>query len=118
MYDNIGRKIKTLAKVDFIVLTILSVIAGIILIASDEDLILTALLVFVLGPLVAWISSLLTFGFGELIEKVSSIEKSTHTVDNNPYEKLKEKNEKQQKLEQLYSQGLITEEEYLRAQTK
>ena len=39
MYDNIGGKIKSLAKAVFIVEAIAAVIAGIALMASDDDMV-------------------------------------------------------------------------------
>lgn len=79
MYDNIGGKIKGLAKAAFIVGAIAAVIAGIALMASDEDMILIGLLVMVGGPIVAWVSSWLLYGFGEIIDKTCDIERNTRT---------------------------------------
>ena len=68
MYDNIGGKIKGLAKVSFILAAIAEVITGIALMATSEYLVGYGLLVMVVGPIVAWISSWLLYGFGQLIE--------------------------------------------------
>ena len=77
MYDNIGGKIKTLAKVTCIVEVILAAISGLALMVDDEDLIPIGLLVMLVGPVIAWISSWLLYGFGELISKASDIERNT-----------------------------------------
>ena len=77
MYDNIGGKLKGLAKVLFIVPAIAAVLAGIVLMSTDEHLILYGLLVMVVGPIVAWISSWFLYGFGELIDKACDIERNT-----------------------------------------
>ena len=77
MYDNIGRKIKGLAMGLFIAQAACGVILGFVLMWLDEDLILYGLLSLILGPLFAWISSWLLYGFGELIDKVSDIERNT-----------------------------------------
>ena len=84
MYDNIGEKIKGLGKAAFIVEVIVAAIVGIALLASDEDLILTGLLVLLVGPIVAWVSSWLLYGFGELIDRVCEIAKNTGTSPNTP----------------------------------
>ena len=84
MYDNIGGKIKGLAKAVFIVEAIAAVIAGIALVAIDEDLILFGVLTLILGPAVAWVSSWLLYGFGELIDRVCEIAKNTRTSPNTP----------------------------------
>lgn len=67
-YENIGDKIKGLAHLIFVVEAIAAVITGIALIFSDEDMILYGLLVIVIGPIMAWVSSWLLYGFGQLIE--------------------------------------------------
>ena len=84
MYDNIGKKIKGLVKVLFIVESIAAAIVGIALLASDEDLIFIGLLVLLGGPIVAWVSSLLLYGFGELIDRVCEIAQNTKTLQNMP----------------------------------
>lgn len=82
MYDNIGEKIKSLAKASFIVEAIVAAIVGIALLASDEDLIFTGLLVLLVGPIIAWVSSWLLYGFGELINNVCKIAANTRTLKN------------------------------------
>ena len=82
MYDNIGEKIKGLAKVMFIVEAIAVVITGIALMASDGDMILIGLLVMVVGLIVAWVLSWLLYGFGELIDNVCTIAANTKTSKN------------------------------------
>lgn len=118
MYDNIGEKIKGLAKAIFIVESIAAVIAGIALMASDEDLIPIGLLVLVLGPVVAWVSSWLLYGFGELIDKTCDIERNTRGGERKSEAQSKVDSERIRKIERLRSQGLITEEEYQQAISK
>lgn len=118
MYDNIGGKIKGLAKAIFITETISAVISGIALMASDEDMIPVGLLVMVVGPLVAWVSSWLLYGFGELIDKACDIERNTRGGERKSETQAKVDSERIAKLEKLRSQGLITEEEYQQAISK
>ena len=89
MYDNIGGKIKGLAKAIFIIETIAAVISGVGIMASGYDtLILTGLLVLVVGPIVAWISSWMLYAFGQLVEDIHAMrnpqnvaeENQTHTI--------------------------------------
>lgn len=75
MYSKIGAKIKTLAVVCCIIESILAAIAGIVL--SSYGNLGLGTLVLILGPTVAYLFSLLLYGFGELIDKVCNIEKST-----------------------------------------
>ena len=82
MYDNIGEKIKGLAKAGFIVEAIAAVITGIALMVSADYLIIVGVLVLLLGPIVAWVSSWLLYGFGELIDNVCTIAANTRTSKN------------------------------------
>lgn len=77
MYENIGGKIKGLAKAIFIIEAIAAVITGFVLMASDSDTFLIGLLVMIIGSIVAWVSSWFLYGFGELIDKACEIEKNT-----------------------------------------
>lgn len=87
MYDNIGEKLKKLAKIMFIVEAIGTVITGIILIATSKYLMLAGLLTLCLGPVGAWVSSLPLYGLGELIN-------ITYENENNIKQILKKLNEK------------------------
>lgn len=90
-YENIGNKIKGLAQMAFVVETIAAVITGIALMASDEDLILYGLLVLIVGPIIAWVSTWLLYGFGQLIEN-SDIIAEEYNRKNEKHEKVVEKN--------------------------
>lgn len=118
MYDNISGKIKGLAKASFIVGAIAAVITGIVIMASDEDMIPVGLLVMVVGPLVAWVSSWLIYGFGELIDKVCAIARNTYCGERKSETQPKTDYERISRIENLRSQGLITEEEYQQAISK
>lgn len=107
MYENIGSKIKVLTKTIFVIEAIAAVIIGFVLI--NRDLGLLGSIVMSIGTLMAWISSFVMYGYGEIIEKVSSIEMRM----NNEY-RYREGNNRE--VEKLYMQGLITESEYNRIQ--
>ena len=69
MFENIGGKIKGLAVVIFTIFTIAAVIAAFFLIGTGSDgLALFGILLLVLGPLTALITSWFLYGFGQLIE--------------------------------------------------
>ena len=118
MYDNIGGKIKGLAKATFIVEAIAAVITGIALMATDGDLIGYGLLVMLLGPIVAWVSSWLLYAYGELVDKACDIERNTRGGERKSEAQTKIDEERISKIEKLRSQGLITEEEYQQAISK
>ncbi len=82
MFNNAGRKIKGLALVIFWILVIGSVVLGIIAFSTIMDLIengflrfLLTLVIIGLLVLIAWLVTILLYGFGELIEKTSDIDK-------------------------------------------
>ena len=69
MFDNIGGKIKGLAATICWLGIIASLGIGISLISLEEE-ITTAIgiVIIILGALFSWISSFLTYGFGQLVE--------------------------------------------------
>ena len=73
MYNNIGGTIKTVAKVILIVGIVVSFFSWIVLLSigiidSKIAVIVYSLVVFILGLFTSWLSSLLLYGFGRLIE--------------------------------------------------
>lgn len=87
LYDNIGEKLKGLAKIIFIIEAIISVIIGLLCLFSGEGLFILGLLTLILGPFIAWISSWVLYAFGELVEKTCDNENNTRNI-------LKKMNEK------------------------
>ena len=65
-YDNIGKKIKGAAEFIFVLEAIATMIGGIVLMILEFPFL--GILVMVLGPILAWVSSWLMYGFGQLIE--------------------------------------------------
>lgn len=87
MFDNIGGKIKSLAKVLCILGIIASVIGGIVEIANSA--VLPGILTAILGALFAWIGSFGLYGLGQLIEnsdaqtyRLEAIEKKLDRIEN------------------------------------
>lgn len=119
MFTNVGKKIKILAVLLFALETIGSIIGAIALFAEgrDEEIIMGVILLFA-GPLIALIGAWFLFGFGEIIDKLTDIERNTRgditkstTQSNIDYERIAT-------LERLRAQGLISEEEYQAAVAK
>ena len=79
MFDNIGGKIKTLAKVGCWIGIIAFIITGIVLMAIDEDLILDGILTAVVGSLLSWVSSFVLYGFGQLVENSDTLVQQNRT---------------------------------------
>ena len=72
MFNNIGKKIKTLAAI-LCILGMVGSLVGSVLIwtQSDgyEELILLGFAVLLIGCLLSWLCSFFAYGFGQLIEK-------------------------------------------------
>lgn len=135
MYDNIGKKIKTLTKIVTIVLICGCFIGFIIAGASAGNGGEGAAIGILLGAassLLIWVGSFFMYAFGELVDKVCDIEARIRNVEckreiqgkedrgqkversatDINYYQLKEKNIRLAKIEKLRDQGLISEEEY------
>ena len=85
MFENIGGKIKGMAKFFCWAGIILSVIIGIIYLSNSnryQDLTTQGIIVLIVGPLCSWLGSLMTYGFGELIERAKSIDEKLSNPNN------------------------------------
>ena len=113
MYNNIGQKIKHFAMTLFVIGTVCSILMGsYIVIFSDLDMAAVGILVVIIGSFLSWVSTFLLYGFGELIEKATEIADNTKIYNFHPQEQSDSEFERLIKIEKLYSQGLITEDEY------
>lgn len=81
LYDNIGNKIKNWAVWIFVVETIASIIGGFVLILEASSVLL-GILTPIVGTFVAYISTWLLYGFGELIDKTQKNEENTRRIAN------------------------------------
>lgn len=66
MFENIGGKMKALARVMAVLGIIGAVVAGVVLVSDGN--VGAGLCVAILGSLVAWTGSFFAYGFGQLIE--------------------------------------------------
>lgn len=73
MFDNIGGKMKSLAKVVCWIGIISCVISGFVMTVTDEDLTFLGIVIIVIGSLVSWVSSFAVYGFGQLIENTDQL---------------------------------------------
>ena len=77
LFGNIGGKIKGLAVTSAIVSAISAFIGGIVFATLDDDFIVFGILMALLGPIIAWVSSWVLYGFGEIICHLDDINYST-----------------------------------------
>ena len=74
-FQNIGGKIKTLAVVTTIAGMVVSLIFGLLSIKNNSTSM--GFLIIIIGFIISWISALLIYGFGELIDKTTEIANNT-----------------------------------------
>lgn len=72
LFENPSGKLKTFAKVNFVADVLAGVIGGFVLVIIDGELAGFAFLTWIGGAAVAYISSLLIYGFGELVESAEN----------------------------------------------
>jgi len=86
VFNNIGKKIKSLATFVCILGVVLSITIGLGQMIVDDETFVSGLFVLLVGPVISWLSTLILYGFGELIVKVTNIERvlcSTNTTNSN-----------------------------------
>ena len=109
MFDNIGGKIKTLAKVVCGIGMVVSIAYGLRTMdrSWSDDRILSGVIVMAIGCLISWISVFILYGFGELIEKTSSIERIMRMSqpNANPYNNMQYYNQQNNSAQNAYQQS-------------
>ena len=85
MFNNVGEKIKGVAIAIFILEIIGCFFCG-LLIITKAKLKLVGCLILFLGPIAAYVSALIPYGFGELIDKACKIERKIGKVTKKPEE--------------------------------
>ena len=99
MFENIGGKIKTLAKVLMWISIIGFAIYGIVMISEEQ--VLLGFLIIAIGSLSSWVSSFVLYGFGQLVEN------SDKLVCNKGYSVKNATNNNLDTLEKWRKEGLI-----------
>lgn len=105
MFDNIGSKIKTLAKILCVVEFILCLLAAFFLFqlsskfgSAGGSLRLYGFVVLIFGPLIFWVGNFILYGFGELVDNSAIIARQTA---NNNQSLDKEAEEKHEQKDQI-----------------
>ena len=111
MFNNIGKKIKTLTKVLCWIGMISSFVTGIIILASVRHGEAIGIPIMLGGPLLFWLGSFVMYGFGELVDKTASIEEMMRTGTFGSGHSAASMR-RQDELKRLLNRGLITEAEY------
>jgi hypothetical protein len=82
MFDNIGKKIKGLAKVICFLGIILAICIGVYEIGNGNNG-FSGLIIIIGGALISWVSCFVLYGFGELVDKVCDIAENFYDYDSN-----------------------------------
>ena len=118
-FPNIGAQLKVSAIILYWFELIAEIIAGLILLfVEDGDLAWIGFTTIFGGIFFTSVTTGLMYGFGELIEKACEIERNTRGGERKSDAQAKIDAERISKIENLRSQGLITEEEYKEAIAK
>ena len=83
MFENVGQKIKTLAKVMFACVTILTTVVGVVVgIGAQNGLVMFLSIAFsvILGGIFGYISSLTLYGLGEVVENTKGTQERACTT--------------------------------------
>ena len=78
MFNNIGKKIKTLAELICWIGILISLILGLIFVIEN---IFVGFIIFIIGVLSSWVGSFLLYGFGELVDNSTKIVKNMELID-------------------------------------
>ena len=113
MLNNVGAKIKKFAKTIFVIEAVLVIIGAFCMLL--DSLIVEGIVVIAVGLLTTVVSSLLIYGVGEIIEKLCQIEENTR---NNIWKKDRIFSAREEQLQGLLEDGLITQTEYQQAMSK
>ena len=113
MFNNIGSKIKMVAKVECWIGILSSFVTGISLISKDEDFGFIGFLVIVIGSLTSWLGSFLIYGFGQLVENSDILAGRTSEEDTyiQEFEEMSVE-DKIFELNELLNKGHISYDEY------
>ena len=80
MFDEVGGKIKVLAKVICVIGIIASVITGVVFMTRSHAAALLGLVIMVAGSLCSWVGTFFIYGFGQLIENSDKLVYKTDTL--------------------------------------
>ena len=101
MFENIGEKIKGLAKVICVIGIVFSVIYGLDIMMEGKDFVMTGLITAIVGSVISWISSFFTYGFGTLISNSEKIARNIESIDSYSEEMVKRNNQNKESNEKV-----------------
>lgn len=76
MFSNVGQTIKRVSAAVFVFQIILFIIIGAVIISIDEDLTFAGICIMIAGGFIGWLSILVIYGFGELVDRAIRIDET------------------------------------------
>ena len=73
LYEYIGDKIKKLAGWVFVIEALCAIAIGIALMCINANLTLIGILIMIIGPIIAFISTWILYAFGQIVEDIHSM---------------------------------------------
>lgn len=112
MFENIGGKIKRIAEIETWIGIILSIMFGLSMMSNEGEYVFLGLFIIVFGSLISWTTSLLIYGFGQLIDNTDKLVAQSKIPTSIESEIDSEAQKRMEQLDDLRRDGLITEKEY------
>lgn len=79
MFSNVGQTIKRVSAAVFVFQIILFIIIGAVIISIDEDLTFAGICIMIAGGFIGWLSILVIYGFGELVDRAIRIDETLNS---------------------------------------
>ncbi|MBQ8536343.1 MAG: hypothetical protein IJ461_02935 [Clostridia bacterium] len=117
MFENVGGKIKGVAKFMTWFCIFAFVLGGIGLLAAGRNGTVPGVVMLIVGPLVSWVSGLFLYGFGQLIENTDPMANQQPAAPGRRSSRRAAAQDQHREqtlrtMDQWLAEGLITEEEY------
>lgn len=73
LYEYIGDKIKKMAGWIFVIEALCAIIVGIVLMCINANFTLIGILIMIVGPLLAFVSTWILYAFGQIVEDIHTM---------------------------------------------
>lgn len=80
MYENIGKQIKTVAKVSFCVGVVISLGAAYLVAELKGSNSYVVILIGIIGIIISWLANCVLYGFGELVDRSMSVDEKMNEL--------------------------------------
>lgn len=113
MYNNLEGKLKILAIITMIVMTLGAIAGGIVIFAeADDEMIPVGVLIMIAGFFVGWVSSWPIYALGEIVGKVDEVGSDVEMLGKSDEQKQEIKEAKEQERQKIQEQLQFLENQY------